>query len=116
MWSADSQRIAIATVLSMDPVILVLDEPTAGLDPLSASGFDELIRHLKALLGPTIVIVTHDLDLLWRVADRVAFMAEGRIVGVGTMEELSRTEHPVVRQYFVGPRGRGAMEQSWKRR
>ena len=110
------KRAALARAIALDPEILFLDEPTAGLDPLSASGFDELIRHLKALLGPTIVIVTHDLDLLWRVADRVAFMAEGRIVGVGTMEELSRTEHPVVRQYFVGPRGRGAMEQSWKRR
>ena len=110
------KRAALARAMALDPEILFLDEPTAGLDPLSASGFDELIRHLKALLGPTIVIVTHDLDLLWRVADRVAFMAEGRIVGVGTMEELSRTEHPVVRQYFVGPRGRGAMEQSWKRR
>ena len=109
------KRAALARAIALDPEILFLDEPTAGLDPLSASGFDELIRHLKALLGPTIVIVTHDLDLLWRVADRVAFMADGRIVGVGTMEELSRTEHPVLREYFVGPRGRGAREQSWKR-
>jgi phospholipid/cholesterol/gamma-HCH transport system ATP-binding protein len=110
------KRAALARAIALDPEILFLDEPTAGLDPLSASGFDGLIRHLKELLGPTILIVTHDLDLLWRVADRVAFMAEGRIVGAGTMEELSRTEHPVLREYFVGPRGRGAMEQSWKRR
>jgi phospholipid/cholesterol/gamma-HCH transport system ATP-binding protein len=109
------KRAALARAIALDPEVLFLDEPTAGLDPLSASGFDELIRHLKALLGPTIVIVTHDLDLLWRVADRVAFMADGRIVGVGTMEELSRTGHPVLREYFVGPRGRGAREQSWKR-
>jgi len=110
------KRAALARAIALDPEVLFLDEPTAGLDPLSASGFDELIRQLKALLGPTILIVSHDLDLLWRVADRVAFMAEGRIVGVGTMEELSRTEHPVLREYFVGPRGRGAREQSWKRR
>jgi phospholipid/cholesterol/gamma-HCH transport system ATP-binding protein len=109
------KRAALARAIALDPEVLFLDEPTAGLDPLSASGFDELVRHLKALLGPTIVIVSHDLDLLWRVADRVAFMADGRVVGVGTMEELSRTEHPVLREYFVGPRGRGAREQSWKR-
>jgi phospholipid/cholesterol/gamma-HCH transport system ATP-binding protein len=110
------KRAALARAIALDPEILFLDEPTAGLDPLSAAGFDELVRHLKALLGPTIVIVSHDLDLLWRVADRVAFMADGRVVGVGTMQELSRTEHPVLREYFVGPRGRGAMEQSWNRR
>jgi phospholipid/cholesterol/gamma-HCH transport system ATP-binding protein len=110
------KRAALARAIALDPEVLFLDEPTAGLDPLSAAGFDDLVRHLKALLGPTIVIVTHDLDLLWRVADRVAFMADGKVVGVGTMEELSESVHPVVREYFVGPRGRGAMEQSWKRR
>ncbi len=109
------KRAALARAIALDPELLFLDEPTAGLDPLSAAGFDDLVRHLKALLGPTIVIVTHDLDLLWRVADRVAFMAEGRVVGVGTMEELSGTEHPVLREYFVGPRGRRAREQSWNR-
>ena len=109
------KRAALARAIALDPEMLFLDEPTAGLDPLSAAGFDDLVRHLKALLGPTIVIVTHDLDLLWRVADRVAFMADGQVVGEGTMEELSRSDHPVVREYFVGPRGRGAMEQSWKR-
>jgi len=110
------KRAALARAIALDPEILFLDEPTAGLDPLSAAGFDDLVRHLKQLLGPTIVIVSHDLDLLWRVADRVAFLAEGRVVGVGTMMELSRSEHPVLREYFVGPRGRGAMEQSWKPR
>ena len=108
------KRAALARAIALDPEILFLDEPTAGLDPLSAAGFDDLVRHLRALLRPTVVIVTHDLDLLWGVADRVAFMADGRVVGVGTMEELSRSEHPVLREYFVGPRGRRAMEQSWK--
>jgi phospholipid/cholesterol/gamma-HCH transport system ATP-binding protein len=110
------KRAALARAIALDPRLLFLDEPTAGLDPLSASGFDELVRRMKELLGLTIFLVTHDLDLLWRVADRVAFMVEGRIAGVGTMHELSKSEEPLVREYFYGPRGRGAWEQSWKRR
>jgi len=110
------KRAALARAIALDPKLVFLDEPTAGLDPLSAEGFDELVRHLKELLGLTILMVTHDLDLLWRVADRVAFMVAGRIAGVGTMQELSGSEHPLVREYFYGPRGRGAWEQSWKRR
>ena len=110
------KRAALARAIALDPKLLFLDEPTAGLDPLSAAGFDELVRHLKELLGLTVLMVTHDLDLLWRVADRVAFMVEGRIAGVGTMQELSCSEDPLVREYFYGPRGRGAWEQSWKRR
>lgn len=110
------KRAALARAIALDPKLLFLDEPTAGLDPLSAGGFDELVKHLKELLGLTILIVTHDLDLLWRVADRVAFMVGGRIAGVGTMQELSTTEVPLVREYFEGARGRGAQEQAWKRR
>ena len=108
------KRAALARAIALDPKLLFLDEPTAGLDPLSAGGFDELVKHLKELLGLTIFMVTHDLDLLWRVADRVAFMVEGRIAGVGTMHELSTTETPLVREYFHGARGRGAWEQAWK--
>ncbi|MBS1106692.1 MAG: putative transport system ATP-binding protein [Deltaproteobacteria bacterium] len=110
------KRAALARAIALDPKLLFLDEPTAGLDPLSASGFDELVKHLQELLGLTIFVVTHDLDLLWRVADRVAFMVAGRIAGVGTMRELSTTEEPVVREYFHGARGRGAWEQAWKPR
>lgn len=110
------KRAALARAIALDPVLLFLDEPTAGLDPLSASRFDELVRHLKSLLGLTVFMVTHDLDLLWRVADRVAFMVEGRIAGIGTMEELSTSQEPLIREYFYGPRGRGAREQAWKRR
>jgi phospholipid/cholesterol/gamma-HCH transport system ATP-binding protein len=109
------KRAALARALALDPQLLFLDEPTAGLDPLSASGFDELVRRLKELLGLTVVVVSHDLDLLWRVADRVAFLGEGHIVGVGTMQELSKSEHPLVREYFYGPRGRAAWEQAWRR-
>ena len=108
------KRAALARAIALDPKLLFLDEPTAGLDPLSAGGFDELVKHLKELLGLTVLMVTHDLDLLWRVADRVAFMVNGRIAGVGTMQALSETEEPLVREYFHGARGRGAWEQAWK--
>jgi phospholipid/cholesterol/gamma-HCH transport system ATP-binding protein len=110
------KRVALARAIALDPRLLFLDEPTAGLDPQSATGFDDLVRRLRDLLGLTILMVTHDLDLLWRVADRVAFMVAGHIVGVGTMQDLSSSEEPLVREYFYGPRGRGAREQSWKQR
>ena len=110
------KRAALARAIALDPELLFLDEPTAGLDPLSATGIDELVRNLRDALGLTIMLVTHDLDLLWRAADRVAVLDRGRILGVGTMIELSRSEHPLVREYFYGPRGRAAQEQAWKPR
>lgn len=110
------KRAALARAIALDPELLFLDEPTAGLDPLSASGLDELVRQLKELLGLTILMVTHDLDLLWRVADRVAVLGDGQVLGVGTMEELSKSKHPMVREYFYGPRGRAAWEQAWNRK
>lgn len=110
------KRAALARAIALDPELLFLDEPTAGLDPQSAAGFDVLVRRLKDFLGLTLFMVTHDLDLLWSVADRVAFMVAGRIVGVGTMQELSTSTEPLVREYFHGPRGRGAREQAWKPR
>jgi len=110
------KRASLARALALDPELLFLDEPTAGLDPLSASGIDELVRSLRDGLGLTIMMVTHDLDLMWRAADRVAVLGKGRIVGVGSMTELSQSEHPLVRQYFHGPRGRAALEQAWKKK
>jgi phospholipid/cholesterol/gamma-HCH transport system ATP-binding protein len=110
------KRAALARALALDPELLFLDEPTAGLDPLSAVGIDELVRQLRDALGLTIMMVTHDLDLLWRAADRVGVLHEGRVLGVGTMEDLSRSDHPLVREYFYGPRGRAAREQAWKQR
>lgn len=110
------KRAALARAIALDPELLFLDEPTAGLDPSSASGFDELVRHLKELLGLTIMLVTHDLDLLWRVADRVAILGDRRVLAEGTMEELSKSKHPIVREYFYGPRGRTARSQAWKRK
>ncbi len=108
------KRAAMARAIALDPEILFLDEPSSGLDPVSAEGIDGLILHLKTLLGLTVFMVTHDLDSLWRVADRVAILGAGRIVGAGTMEELSRLEGSLVNPYFHGPRGRAAREQSWK--
>ncbi len=110
------KRAAMARAIALDPEILFLDEPSSGLDPLSAEGIDDLILHLRGLLGLTVFMVTHDLDSLWRVADRVAILGGGTILAVGTMEELSRLENPLVNPYFHGPRGRAARGQSWKPR
>lgn len=106
------RRAALARAIVMDPEVLFLDEPTAGLDPVIAAGFDDLVLHLKQLLGLTVVMVTHDLDSLWRIASRVAVLGNGKILGVGTMQELSRSDEPFVREYLNGPRGRAAKEQA----
>jgi len=98
------KRASLARALALDPELLFLDEPTAGLDPDSAGGVDELVLKLRDQLGLTIVMITHDLDLLWRVADRVAVLAEGKVQGVGTMAELSQMKHPEIRKFFDGPR------------
>jgi phospholipid/cholesterol/gamma-HCH transport system ATP-binding protein len=98
------KRAAIARAIALDPHLLFLDEPTAGLDPQGASSLDELVLHLKSVLGLTIVIVTHDLDTLWRVTDQVAFMGEYKILQVGTMNELFHSNVPLVKNYFSDQR------------
>jgi phospholipid/cholesterol/gamma-HCH transport system ATP-binding protein len=98
------KRAALARAIALDPELLFLDEPTSGLDPASSSGVDELILRTHALFGPTIVIVTHDLDLMWQVSDRVAVLGEGRVLALGTMEELSHHTHPIVSAYFADRR------------
>jgi len=105
------KRASLARALALDPELLFLDEPTAGLDPDSAGGVDELVVKLRDLFGLTIVMITHDLDLLWQVADRVAVLAEGKVQGTGSMYELARMDHPAIRKFFDGPRGRAAQEQ-----
>lgn len=105
------KRAAIARALALDPELLFLDEPTAGLDPHSASGIDELVLNLKSMLNLTLVMVTHDLDTLWRVTDRVAFLGEGKVLAVGTMEELAAMEQPLVKAYFSGPRAKAAQQR-----
>ncbi len=94
--------------LALDPQLLFLDEPTAGLDPQSAGEVDQLVLSLRALFGLTIVMITHDLDLLWQVADRVAVLADGEIAGIGSMPELAQLDKPAIRAFFDGPRGRAA--------
>ena len=98
------KRAALARAIALDPELLFLDEPTSGLDPASAAGVDELILRTHALFGPTIVIVTHDLDLLWQVCDRVAVLGEGHVLALGTMSELSKHAHPIVSAYFTDHR------------
>jgi phospholipid/cholesterol/gamma-HCH transport system ATP-binding protein len=99
------KRAALARALALDPELLFLDEPTSGLDPASSAGVDELILSTHALFGPTIVIVSHDLDLLWQVCDRVAVLGEGRVLAIDSMAELARHDHPVVQSYFTDRRG-----------
>ena len=105
------KRASLARALALDPELLFLDEPTAGLDPESAGGFDKLVLKLRDLFGLTIVMVTHDLDLLWQVADCVAVLAEGKVQGIGTMSQLSQMDHPAIRKFFDGERGRAAQQR-----
>jgi phospholipid/cholesterol/gamma-HCH transport system ATP-binding protein len=102
------KRAAMARALALDPDLLFLDEPSAGLDPVSANALDELILQLKDSLGLTVLMVTHDLDSLWRTTDRVAFLGEKKVLGYATIAALSQAEHPLIQAFFNGPRGRAA--------
>ena len=102
------KRASLARALALDPEIVFLDEPTAGLDPIAAAAFDELIRDLQRSLNLTVVMVTHDLDSLAAICDRIAVLVDKRVM-VGTMRELLAAEHPWLRAYFHGPRGRAAL-------
>ncbi|MGJ5130529.1 ABC transporter ATP-binding protein [Bradyrhizobium oligotrophicum] len=99
-----TKRAALARALALDPAIVFLDEPTSGLDPISAGDFDALIKTLQLTLGLTVFMVTHDLASLNTVCDRVAALADGRIVAIGPMSHLLRSEHPWVKAYFHGKR------------
>jgi phospholipid/cholesterol/gamma-HCH transport system ATP-binding protein len=99
-----TKRVALARALALDPPILFLDEPTSGLDPIAAGDFDALIGTLQKTLGLTVFMVTHDLASLTTVCDRVAALADGKIVAIGPMRELLQSEHPWVRAYFHGKR------------
>ena len=103
------KRAGLARALALDPEILFLDEPTAGLDPIGAAAFDELIKQLQQALGLTVFMVTHDLDSLSAICDRIAVLAEKRVMVIGTMEEMLRHSHPWMREYFHGPRARAAV-------
>jgi phospholipid/cholesterol/gamma-HCH transport system ATP-binding protein len=104
------KRAGIARALSLDPELLFLDEPTAGLDPIGAAAFDQLVRDLSKRLGLTIFLITHDLDTLYTICDRVAVLADHKVVAVGTIPELLALDHEWIQEYFRGPRGRAAEE------
>jgi phospholipid/cholesterol/gamma-HCH transport system ATP-binding protein len=102
------KRAGLARALALDPELLFLDEPTAGLDPIGAAAFDRLTRELKETLGLTVFLITHDLDTLYEICDRVAVLADKQVVAVGTIPELLESGHPWIEEYFNGPRGRAA--------
>jgi phospholipid/cholesterol/gamma-HCH transport system ATP-binding protein len=104
------KRAGLARALALDPPLLFLDEPTAGLDPIGAAAFDHLIRTLQQALGLTVFLITHDLDTLYAICDRVAVLADRRILAVAPVAELERLPHPWVQEYFTGPRGRAARD------
>jgi len=104
------KRAALARALALDPELLFLDEPTAGLDPIGAQAFDQLICSLKDKLGLTVFLITHDLDTLYAICDRVAVIADKKVVAVGTIDELLAMDHPWIQLYFNGPRGRAAAQ------
>jgi phospholipid/cholesterol/gamma-HCH transport system ATP-binding protein len=102
------KRAGLARALALDPELLFLDEPTAGLDPIGAAKFDALTRELADTLGLTVFLITHDLDTLYAICDRVAVLADRKVIAVGTIPELLQSEHPWIQEYFNGPRARAA--------
>jgi phospholipid/cholesterol/gamma-HCH transport system ATP-binding protein len=106
------KRAGLARALALDPELLFLDEPTAGLDPIGAAAFDNLTRQLQQTLGLTVFLITHDLDTLHAICDRVAVLADRRVIAIGTIDELLATDHPWIQEYFNGPRGRAAQSGS----
>ncbi|MCK8457399.1 ABC transporter ATP-binding protein [Sphingomonas faeni] len=103
------KRAGLARALALDPELLFLDEPTAGLDPIGAAAFDELTQSLQKTLGLTVFLITHDLDTLYAICDRVAVLADKKVIAVGTIDELIALDHPWIEEYFKGPRGRAAV-------
>jgi phospholipid/cholesterol/gamma-HCH transport system ATP-binding protein len=102
------KRAGLARALALDPELLFLDEPTAGLDPIGAAAFDRLTKELQETLGLTVFLITHDLDTLYEICDRVAVLADKRVIAVDSIENLLKLDHPWIQEYFNGPRGRAA--------
>ena len=100
------KRVSLARALAMDPKLLFLDEPTSGLDPVGAEAFDTLILKLRDMLGLTVVMVTHDLDSIWAVVDRFAVLGDKKVIAEGTLVEVRKISHPIVREFFEGARGK----------
>jgi phospholipid/cholesterol/gamma-HCH transport system ATP-binding protein len=110
------KRAGLARALAIDPELLFLDEPTAGLDPIGAAAFDRLLRELTDTLDLTVFLITHDLDTLHEICDRVAVIAEKTVIAVGTIPELLESDHSWIQEYFNGPRGRTAMAAQRRRK
>jgi len=108
------KRAALARALALDPALLFLDEPTAGLDPISAAAFDQLILSLQRALGLTVFLITHDLDTLYTICNRVAVLADGHVLVNAPLAEVEKYDHPWVQEYFHGPRGRAAQSAQEK--
>jgi phospholipid/cholesterol/gamma-HCH transport system ATP-binding protein len=102
------KRSGLARALALSPELLFLDEPTAGLDPIGAAAFDELISTLQQALGLTVFLITHDLDTLYAICDRVAVLAQKKVLTIGGIEEVEHTDDPWIQEYFHGPRWRAA--------
>lgn len=109
------KRAALARALALDPEILFLDEPTAGLDPIGASDFDQLILTLRDALGLTVYLVTHDLDTLYTICDRVAVLSQKRVIINDSLDVVEQFDDPWVQDYFQGPRGRAAQKAEQRR-
>jgi ABC-type multidrug transport system ATPase subunit len=104
----ERKKLGLALAIMGRPEVLFLDEPTAGLDPIAAEAFDALIKDLSDSLDLTVFMITHDLDSLYAITDRVAVLADKKVVAVAPVRELERSDHPWIKQYFLGPRGRAA--------
>jgi len=105
------KRVGLARALALDPELLFLDEPTAGLDPIGAAAFDTLIRSLQCALGLTVFMVTHDLDSLYAICDRIAVLADGKVIAVDPVTVLEQHPHPWIQEYFRGPRSRASKRE-----
>ncbi|WP_442682391.1 ABC transporter ATP-binding protein [Stenotrophomonas sp. JC08] len=105
------KRAGLARALALDPPLLFLDEPTAGLDPIGAAAFDRLIKTLQEALGLTVFLITHDLDTLYAICDRVAVLADQKVIANAPLPEIEQLDHPWIRDYFHGPRARAARGQ-----
>lgn len=108
------KRAGLARALALDPKLLFLDEPTAGLDPIGANAFDELILGLREAMGLTVLMVTHDLDSLYAICDRIAVLVDKRIAIADSLDVVSQYDHPWVKEYFGGPRSRAALSAGKK--
>lgn len=105
------KRAGLARAIALDPDILFLDEPTAGLDPIGAAAFDDLVKTLRDTLGLSIFLVTHDLDTLYATCDRIAVLADQKVILSGTLADMEKSDHPWIREYFHGPRARAAFHE-----